>query len=117
MSHDQYPESSYEDTRPTPPRTVRVSHLVFGLLFLGIAGLWWLAETDNIGSETLSLALPLLLIAAGVLGLCATLVNSRRRHRDAVRNDALLTDAQWDAPQDTSHGVEDTRVDLNQEDR
>lgn len=76
--------SSYEPTyEPTgaPPadRRVKVPHLVFGLLFLGLAGVWGLVEGGVITSDRLPILGPAVLITAGVLGLVASLANSRNR--------------------------------------
>ncbi|HET8559926.1 MAG TPA: hypothetical protein VFL69_05365 [Marmoricola sp.] len=64
-------------------RTVRIAHLVFGLLFLGVAGVWLLYSTEVITTAGLALSGPLLLIAAGVVGLVVSLASVRRGHRPA----------------------------------
>ncbi len=67
---------------PPPDRSVKVPHLVFGLLFLGIAGIWALVAGDVITADRLTILAPALLITAGVIGLAASLAsgrNSRRR--------------------------------------
>jgi hypothetical protein len=62
-------------------RTIRVAHLVFGLLFLGIATVWLLRTTDVIGPHDLAISGPVVLIAAGVVGLVVSLASSRRGRR------------------------------------
>jgi hypothetical protein len=64
----------------TPPadRRVKVPHLVFGLLFLGVAGIWALGTSDVISGERLAVLAPAVLIAAGVIGLVASLASARR---------------------------------------
>lgn len=62
-------------------RTIRVAHLVFGLLFLGIAGIWLLRTTGVITADQLTLSGPAVLIAAGVVGLVVSLAASRRSGR------------------------------------
>ena len=62
-------------------RTIRVAHLVFGLLFLGIATVWLLRTTDVIGPHDLAISGPVVLIAAGVVGLVVSLASSRRDRR------------------------------------
>ena len=64
-------------------RTIRVAHLVFGLLFLGIATVWLLNTTNVIGPHDLAISGPVVLIAAGVVGLVVSLASSRRSHRPA----------------------------------
>ena len=76
----------YEPTTyPQPPadRSVKVPHLVFGLLFLGIAGIWALGASDMISGESLAVLGPGVLIVAGVIGLAASLANGRNRRRSA----------------------------------
>jgi hypothetical protein len=72
-------------TYPQPPadRTVKVPHLVFGLLFLGVAGIWALGASDAISGEHLAVLGPGVLILAGVIGLAASLANGRNRRRQA----------------------------------
>ncbi len=70
---------------PQPPadRSVKIPHLVFGLLFLGIAGIWALGVSDLISGEQLAILGPGVLIVAGVIGLAASLANGRNRRRAA----------------------------------
>lgn len=50
-----------------------VTSLVFGLLFLGLAGLWALVQYDVLTLPTASVVAPVVLVAAGVAGLLLTL--------------------------------------------
>ena len=59
---------------------MKITHLVFGLLFLGVAGIWALGASDVFGEDRLVLA-PALLIGAGVIGLAASLASARNRRR------------------------------------
>ncbi|MCW2867729.1 MAG: hypothetical protein JWR20_1917 [Marmoricola sp.] len=72
---------------PTPPpdTSVKVAHLVFALLFLGAAATWVLVETHAITAERLTVLAPALLIAAGVIGLAASLASNRNRRRGSDR--------------------------------
>ena len=63
-------------TSPTVRRP-SVLHLVFGLVFLGLAGLWALAASGVVSSDDAWL-LPGLLVLAGAAGLVAALVTGRR---------------------------------------
>jgi hypothetical protein len=60
---------------------VKIPHLVFGLLFLGVAGIWALGTSDVLSGEKLAILGPGVLIAAGVIGLVAGLASSRNRRR------------------------------------
>ena len=75
-----------DPTYPRPPadRSVKVPHLVFGLLFLGVAGIWALGASDAISGEHLAVLGPGVLILAGVIGLAASLANGRNRRRRAA---------------------------------
>lgn len=64
---------------PPADRGVKVPHLVFGLLFLGVAGIWALGTSHLISDAHLTLLGPGVLIAAGVIGLVASLATARKR--------------------------------------
>ena len=53
---------THQDTPPPADRTLKVPHLVFGLLFLGVAGIWALGQS-------------------GVIGLAASLASGRNKRR------------------------------------
>jgi hypothetical protein len=76
--------SYYPAPRPPADRSVKVPHLVFGLLFLGVAGIWALGTSNVISGEHLAVLGPGVLIIAGVIGLAASLANGRNRRRRAV---------------------------------
>ena len=69
------------DTNQQPPadHSVKIPHLVFGLLFLGIAAVWALVVTDVITEDRLTVIAPAVLIGAGVIGLAASLASTRNR--------------------------------------
>src|SRR3954454_10827967 len=69
--------------QPPADRSVKVPHLVFGLLFLGVAGIWALGASDAISGEHLAVLGPAVLILAGVVGLAARLANRRNPGRRA----------------------------------
>jgi hypothetical protein len=75
-----------DPTYPQPPadHSVKVPHLVFGLLVLGVAGIWALGASDAISGESLAVLGPGVLIVAGVIGLAASLANGRNRRRSAA---------------------------------
>ena len=59
-----------------------VTSLVFGLLFLGIAAVWLLVQQDVVSWPDASRIFPIVLVAAGVIGLISSLTRSRRSRRD-----------------------------------
>lgn len=73
--------SEYPYEQPPADRTLKVPHLVFGLLFLGFAGLWALGESGAISGDRVTILGPAVLVLAGVVGLAATLAAGRNRHR------------------------------------
>jgi len=64
-------------TPPTHP--VHVTHLVVGLVFLGIAGSWVLRQAGVVDTSDARWALPLILLVAGAVGLAATVAKSLGR--------------------------------------
>ena len=68
-------------SQPPVDRSVKVPHLVFGLLFLGIAAVWALVASEAIDADRLPVLAPAVLIIAGVIGLAASLASGRNRRR------------------------------------
>jgi hypothetical protein len=69
--------------QPPADHSVKITHLVFGLLFLGVAVVWALVVGDVINEDDLAVIAPAILIVAGVVGLAASLASARnRRNRD-----------------------------------
>ncbi len=74
------------NTVPEPqPRPVSVPHLVLGIVFAGIAAIWFLGEATNADLPRTAVGFPLVLIGAGVIGLIAIVANSRRRSPSAYQ--------------------------------
>lgn len=63
-------------TSPSP--SVKVPHLVLGLVFLGVAATWLLLSTGVLQPDYLPYVGPAVLVGAGVLGLLAMLLGARR---------------------------------------
>lgn len=66
------------DENSTPTRPLSVAHLVFGLIFGGIAAVWLIGEANGADYPDLAAGIPVVLIGAGIVGLVASLVNVRR---------------------------------------
>lgn len=64
------------DTSGTHP--VNTSHLVMGIVYLGLVGIWALIETTEIFSHDPQWLLPLPWVVAGILGLTASATSRRR---------------------------------------
>ena len=88
--YETSPTTTYEQGLvPQPLDTsgrhpVNVGHLVMGVAFLGLTGIWVLFETGAIGSDDLRWLMPLPWLAAGVAGLLAVVLTGRRRGGSAT---------------------------------
>jgi hypothetical protein len=100
MSEHTHDTSHYPEV--VPDHSVKVAHLVFGLFFLGVAGIWALVQGGVITADRLTVLGPAVLIAAGVIGLAATLANSRNRQRRTARNDLDAPHVDTDTTTDTT---------------
>jgi hypothetical protein len=54
-----------------------ITAMVFGLVFMGISGWWFLARRDGFGLSSLGFILAGLLIVVGIAGITTALRNSR----------------------------------------
>ncbi len=66
---------TFEDDR-RKGQPVGVVHLVMGLIFLGVAGVWWLHAAGAVESVELQWLMPLILVVAGAAGVLASLLRS-----------------------------------------
>jgi hypothetical protein len=57
--------------------SVSITHLVFGLVFLGVTALWVVGATSDLEAPALAVWGPVVLIGAGLVGLAATVFNAR----------------------------------------
>lgn len=62
---------------------VNIGHLVMGIAFLGIVGVWGLIQTDTVAGDDIRWLMPIPWVLAGVVGLTATAITGPRRY--AVR--------------------------------
>ncbi len=76
-------------------RPISVSHLVFGLVFLGAAVLWAFGAATNADAPDLAVVAPAVLIGAGVAGLVAIVVNARNARVDATRHHEDVTEPEY----------------------
>ena len=74
-------ELQYE--RPSGRHPVSIGHLVMGIAFLGILGVWALVQTDTVTGDDVRWLMPIPWVFAGVVGLAATAFTGSRRY--AVR--------------------------------
>jgi hypothetical protein len=58
---------------------VNIGHLVMGLAFVGMVGVWALIQADVVQGDGIRWLLPLPWVVAGIAGLLATTLSSRGR--------------------------------------
>ena len=92
---------------------VSVGHLVMGVAFLGLAGIWLLFETDTIGSDDLRWFMPLPWLAAGIAGLLAVALTGRRSRPDNGEASAYADpEPLWTQPDEAAADL-DARLDAD----
>src|SRR4051812_47373680 len=72
-----------EESRPSGRHQVNIGHLVMGIAFLGIVGVWALVQSDIVTGDDIRWLMPVPWVLAGVAGLAATAITGSRRY--AVR--------------------------------
>jgi hypothetical protein len=102
------------DLHPPADRSVKIPHLVFGLLFLGVAGIWALVVTDVITEDRLPVLAPAVLIVAGVIGLAASLASTRNRRQK--RNESPLSEGGHDQHDAYPHETDPHETDPHETD-
>lgn len=106
------------NTRPTPrtTRPLSVAHLVFGLVFAGLAALWFLGQATDTDLPRSAVGFPVVLIGAGVIGLVASVAGARRRSQLAAHQRAATLaaaepeQAGTSTPESTDPDSEETTV-------
>ena len=58
---------------------VNIGHLVMGIAFLGLVGVWAVVQGDWVNGDNIRWLLPIPWVFAGVAGLLATTLHSRNR--------------------------------------
>jgi hypothetical protein len=71
-------ELQYERVSGRHP--VNIGHLVMGLAFVGIVGIWALVQTDTVTGDDIRWLMPIPWVIAGLVGLAATAITGPRRH-------------------------------------
>lgn len=65
--------------RPSGRHPVNVGHLVMGIAFLGLVGVWALIQADVVGGSDVRWLLPVPWVLAGLAGLLAVSVSEGKR--------------------------------------
>ena len=91
-------------------RTVSTAHLILGIIFAGIAGLWMIRQATDASIHDTAPGFPLVLIGAGLVGLVASLVNSRNRKQAILAQSEV---EETEAPDETSDTEATTVIEEN----
>jgi hypothetical protein len=70
------------DNETSGRHPVNVGHLVMGLAFLGLVGVWALIQTEVVQGDDIRWLLPMPWVVAGIVGLLATTLSSRNRRAE-----------------------------------
>lgn len=66
------------DLIETGRHPVNIGHLVMGIAFLGLVGVWALIQSDAVGGSEIRWLMPVPWVFAGVAGILATILTARR---------------------------------------
>lgn len=89
---------------------VNIGHLVMGLAFLGLVGVWALVQGDVVTGDDIRWLLPIPWVLAGAAGLAATAVSSTRRHQQSRQHQQSHHEQRyvgWVPPQSTAPPEDD----------
>jgi len=89
-------------------RTVSTAHLIFGIIFAGIAALWMIRQATDASIHDTAPGFPLVLIGAGLVGLVASLVNSRTRKQSLIAQDEVDETNEPDQPAEPAEPADET---------
>jgi hypothetical protein len=84
------------DSRLSGRHQISIGHLVMGLAFLGIVGVWGLIQTDTVTGDDIRWLMPIPWVLAGLVGLAATAITGSRRY--AVTQTGWVGERQQDQP-------------------
>lgn len=65
--------------RPSGRHPVNVGHLVMGIAFLGLVGIWAVIQADGVDNDDIRWLLPIPWVLAGLAGLLALSASSRHK--------------------------------------
>jgi hypothetical protein len=88
---------------------VNIGHLVMGLAFAGLVGVWALIVGDAVDGDDIRWLLPLPWVFAGTVGLLAVTLASRRRTPSAYVAEPSLVDTENTEITETTENTEEIR--------
>src|SRR3954463_12737656 len=71
--------TGYEAEKQSGRHPVNVGHLVMGIAFLGLVGVWALIQSDTVGGSDVRWLLPVPWVLAGLAGLLAIGLSGSKR--------------------------------------
>jgi len=92
--------STITTERPSGRHPINVGHLVMGIAFLGLVGVWALVQGDVVGDGDVRWLLPVPWVLAGLAGLLAIGLSSSKRW--------TTRQVGWIAPADSTTDTTDT---------
>lgn len=109
------------DDRPSGRHPVNVGHLVMGIAFLGLVGVWALVQGDVVGNGDVRWLMPVPWVLAGLGGLLAIAMSGSRRRTTRQTGWVGADDSPVDSPVDspgasTADRVADSTPDSTPED-
>jgi hypothetical protein len=93
--------STLTNARPGSRHPVNIGHLVMGLAFAGLLGIWALIVGDVVDDDEIRWLLPLPWVFAGAVGLLAVTLATRRR----------MAGPTFAEPDETTHTTTETTTD------
>lgn len=72
-------DTEQQDVRSSGRHPVNIGHLVMGLAFVGLVGVWALIQADVVDNHDIRWLLPVPWVIAGIAGLLATTMTGRDR--------------------------------------
>ena len=76
--------SHTSETDQSGRHPVNIGHLVMGLAFVGLFGVWALIQGDVVQGEDIRWLLPVPWVVAGIAGLLASTLSSRNRRSERL---------------------------------
>jgi hypothetical protein len=88
---------------------VNIGHLVMGLAFAGLIGVWALITADVVDGDDVRWLLPIPWVFAGAVGLLAVTLANRRRTPSPYLADPSLVDTETTEVTETTENTEEIR--------